>query len=294
VGWLKVNMGNEIVYKLAHTEIAALQWLPKNTSALKVLSLHGWLDNAATFSNLSPHLSDFSHVALDLAGHGLSLHRPAGSFYHLWDYVLDVVSILNQSKQSVWLIGHSMGGAVAMLVAAIAPDKVRGLIVLDNMGPLSGTPEDRVVTLQRAVNKMAKYRLGRDTSYPTKEGMVLARMDGFTQLSKSASKMLVERGAKQNADGIWTWRHDGKLTFPSPFRMDEESVQAFMQEIKCPTLALVAKDGIYQNDHQLVEKRAAQFPWIKLKWLEGNHHFHLEPDTCFAVATEIQRFIDQN
>ncbi|WP_137169716.1 alpha/beta fold hydrolase [Marinomonas sp. FW-1] len=287
-------MGNEIVYKLPHTEISGMQWLPKKTSDLKVLSLHGWLDNAASFANLSPHLSDFSHVALDFAGHGLSLHRPAGSFYHLWDYALDVVSILNQSKQSVWLIGHSMGGAVAMLVAAIAPDKIRGLIILDNMGPLTDSPENRVVTLQRAVNKMSKHRHGRETSYPTKEAMITARMEGFTSISNSASRLLVERGAKQNSDGVWAWRHDRKLTFPSPFRMDEASVETFIQEIKCPTLALVAKDGVYQNDQQLVEKRAAQFPWIKLKWLEGNHHFHLEPDTCFAVATEIQRFIDQN
>ena len=51
---------------------------------------------------------------------------------------------------------------------------------------------------------------------------MLARMEGFTQLSKSASKILVDRGAKQNADDAWVWRHDGKLTFPSPFRMDEE------------------------------------------------------------------------
>ena len=287
-------MGNEIVYKLPHTEVAGLQWLSKDSSALKVISLHGWLDNAASFSNLSSHLFDFSHVALDLAGHGYSQHRPAGCFYHLWDYVLDVVSILNQSKQSVWLIGHSMGGAVAMLVATIAPDKVRGLIILDNMGPLSGSPKDRVVTLQRAVNKMTKHRLGRETSYPTKEAMVLARMNGFTKLSKLASRPLVERGANERDDGIWRWRHDGKLTFPSPFRMDEESIDSFIKEIKCPTLALMAKDGIYKEDTLLVEKRAAEFPWIKLKWLEGNHHFHLEPDTCFSVATEIQKFIDQN
>ncbi|QUX95825.1 alpha/beta hydrolase [Marinomonas sp. CT5] len=287
-------MGNEIVYKLAHTELAGLQWLPKNNCALKVLSLHGWLDNAASFINLSPHLHEYTHVALDLAGHGLSMHRPAGSFYHLWDYVLDVVSILNQSKQSVWLIGHSMGGAVAMLVAAIAPEKVRGLIVLDNIGPLSGSPESRVLTLQRAVSKMAKLRPGGDTSYSTKEEMVLARMDGFTTLSNPASRLLVERGASQNKEGVWVWRHDRKLTLPSPFRMDEASVEAFIKEIKCPTLALLAKDGIYHNNPQFVDQRAAQFPWIKLKWLEGNHHFHLEPKTCLAVAGEIQRFIDLN
>ncbi|MBR7888536.1 alpha/beta fold hydrolase [Marinomonas sp. A79] len=287
-------MGNEIVYKLAHTELAGVQTLPKQASAVKILSLHGWLDNAASFSNLSPHLANFSHVALDLAGHGLSQHRPAGSFYHLWDYVLDMVSILNQSKQSVWLIGHSMGGAVAMLVASIVPDKVRGLIVLDNMGPLTGTPDDRVVTLHRAIHKMTKHRLDRQTSYGSKEEMVIARMEGFTPLSNAASRLLVERGAKQNAEGVWTWRHDGKLTFPSPFRMDEASVTSFIKEIKCPTLALIANDGIYKNNPSLVEARAAQFPWIKLKWLDGNHHFHLESDTCLSVAVEIQQFIDLN
>ncbi|MEP0072457.1 MAG: alpha/beta hydrolase [Marinomonas sp.] len=287
-------MGKDIVYKLGHTEISGLQWLPKNASALKIFSLHGWLDNAASFTNLSPHFSEFSHVALDLAGHGFSQHRPDGGFYHLWDYVLDVVSILNQSNQSVWLVGHSMGGAVAMLVAAIAPDKVRGLVILDNMGPLSGSPENRVTTLQRSINKMTKHRKDRGTNYPSKEAMVLARMDGFTKLSKAASNLLVERGAKQNPDGIWSWIHDGKLTFPSPFRMDEASIESFIQEIKCPTLALIAKDGIYKDEIVLVEQRAVQFPWIKLKWLDGNHHFHLEPDTCFSVASEIQQFIDQN
>lgn len=287
-------MGNEIVYKLAHTELAGLQWLPKKISDLNVLSLHGWLDNAASFSNLSPYLSDFSHIAVDLAGHGKSLHRSEGSFYHLWDYVLDVVSILNQSKQSVWLIGHSMGGAVAMLVAAVAPDKVRGLILLDNMGPLTACPSDRVATLHRAVHKMAKFQPNRKTAYHSKAAMVSARMAGFTSISCNAAQLLVERGSNNSIDGVWSWRHDGKLTFPSPFRMDEASVEAFIKEIKCPTLALVAKEGIYANDSQFVQKRAAQFSWIKLKWLDGNHHFHLEPDTCFSVATEVKRFIDQN
>ena len=292
--WIIKKMENEIVYKREHTDISAVQCLPKKTSDLKMLSLHGWLDNAASFSNLSPHFSEFSHVSLDLAGHGLSQHRPKGSFYHLWDYVLDVVSVLNQSKHSVWLVGHSMGGAVAMLVAAIVPDKVRGLVILDNMGPLSGEVDNRVSTMQRAVNKMAKHRGSRFTSYQSKEAMILARMDGFTKLSKKASSLLVERGAKQNDEGVWLWRHDGKLTYPSPFRMDEESIEAFIHEIKCPTLALIACDGIYKDNSLLVDKRASQFPWIKLKWLEGGHHFHLEPDTCFSVATEIQKFMDQN
>ncbi|MEL0638393.1 MULTISPECIES: alpha/beta fold hydrolase [Marinomonas] len=286
-------MGRDVVFNLAHTNIAGIQRLSQNPSALRVLSLHGWLDNAASFHSLSPHFSDFHHSALDFAGHGFSDHRPQGSFYHLWDYVLDTVSVLNLSSQSSWLVGHSMGGAVAMMVAAIVPEKVRGLIILDNMGPQTNKPEDRVATLQKSIRKMAKYRLDRFSQYQSKEDMVQARMNGFTSLSHEAASLLVERGVRQQ-ESVWSWRHDGKLTFPSPFRMDEASVEAFISEIKCPTLALVAEQGIYKDSVSLVEKRASQFPWITLKWLAGNHHFHLEPETATSVAEEIQAFIDLN
>ncbi|SBS34311.1 Tropinesterase [Marinomonas spartinae] len=289
-------MGSDVVFNLAHTKIAGLQTLSSNPSAVKVLCLHGWLDNAASFNRLTPYLSGLTHSSIDLAGHGLSDHRVAGSFYHLWDYALDVVSILNLSNQSTWLVGHSMGGAVAMIVAAIAPEKVRGLVVLDNMGPLTAKPSERVSMLQRSIQRMAKHREGRFARYETLDDMVGARMYGFTSLSREAASELVERGAILTDDDRWGWRHDHKLSFPSPYRMDEEGVAALISEIKCPALSLVAKEGVYANreGEAFVNARAAQFPWIKLKWLEGNHHFHLERDTAPMVAEEVRKFIDQN
>lgn len=287
-------MGTNLVYTLPHTELRGLQWLTTECSSdINILSLHGWLDNAASFSNLSKYLPSFSHIALDLAGHGDSKHRPDGSFYHLWDYVLDIVAVLKDMEQSVWLVGHSMGGAIAMLVAAVAPHKVRGLIVLDNVGPLVDSPAARVTTLQRSINKMLKFRVNRKSFYPSKAEMISARMDGFTKLTENASKLLVDRGAKQENDA-WVWKHDGRLTFPSPYRMDEESVQAFIRDIKCPTLVLLAKDGVYKSNQVFAEMRASQFSWVKLKWVDGSHHFHLEADSCLAVATEIRNFIKEN
>lgn len=286
-------MSNETAFNLGHTKLAAKQWLSTNHNALRLVMLHGWLDNAASFSNLASHLSEYNLTALDLAGHGLSDHRPDGSFYHLWDYALDVISVLNTSNQSVWLIGHSMGGSVAMLVAALVPDKVRGLIILDSMGPATATPEQRVTTMQRAMQKMLKKRSGHFSRYPSQEDLIYARMKGFTELSYAAAKPLVERGSTV-VNGEWVWRADYKLSFPSPFRMDDASVEAFIQSIKCPTMALVANQGIYIQQQELVKNRAKVFPWIKLKRLDGNHHFHLEPETVPYVAKEIRRFVDQN
>ena len=180
-----------------------------------------------------------------------------------------------------------------MLVAALAPEKVRGLIILDNMGPLSASPHERVVTMQRAMQKMLKYRGDRQVRYPQLADLVHARMQGMTKLSEAAATPLVRRAAQETEHG-WHWRHDPKLTFPSPFRMDEAAVEAFISEIKCPTLALVAEEGIYQDNLTLVKKRSEAFPWIKLEWLPGGHHFHLEPSTATLVAQQITKFIDQN
>lgn len=286
-------MSNETTFNLGHTTLAAKQWPSSNPDALPILMLHGWLDNAASFSNIAPYLRDYHLTALDLAGHGLSDHRPDGSFYHLWDYALDVISVLNASAQPVWLVGHSMGGSVAMLVSALAPDKVRGLIILDSMGPATATPDQRVTTMQRAMQKMLKKRSRRLSRYSAQEDLIHARMNGFTELSYAAAQPLVERGSTVT-NGEWVWRADYKLSFPSPFRMDDASVEAFIQSIKCPTMALVANQGIYAEQQELVESRAKAFPWIKLKRLDGNHHFHLEPDSATYIAKEIHLFIDQN
>lgn len=286
-------MPREMLFKFEHTKLAAVQWRATDNQPLNLIGLHGWLDNAASFTELAPQLNNTIFTALDLAGHGYSEHRPAGSFYHLWDYVLDVVEVLQLQKQSVWLVGHSMGGAVALLVAAIVPEKVRGLVLLDNVGPLTDVPSNRVTTLQRAIQRMIKFKPNNGTRYSSKEDMIRARMDGFTKLGYFASSQLVERGALMKQDQ-WFWRHDGKLGFPSPYRMDDESVAAFMEKVSCPTLVLLANQGIYQEHKEKITNKTAPFSWLKLKWLDGGHHFHLEPDTSEFVAQEIRAFMDQN
>jgi len=287
-------MLKEMRFQLKHTSLAGLEWQsPHSTELLSAVALHGWLDNAATFCELFPKMDNMTITSLDLAGHGFSEHRPIGAFYHLWDYALDVIEFLQTQNQSVWLIGHSMGGTVAMLVAALAPDKVRGLIMLDNIGPITEEPETRVATMQRAVQRMSKFKQNNGTRYKAQEDMITARMDGFTKLGYFASSTLVQRGAYKENDH-WVWRHDGKLAFPSPYRMDEESVYSFINKVVCPTFVLIANDGIYKEKADFVESRAKHFSWVKLKWIDGGHHFHLEPDTSQRVAEEIRHFIDHN
>jgi len=80
----------------------------------RVLALHGWLDNAASFVPLAPHLASLQLVAIDLPGHGHSAHLPAGASYTTAAaicHVLDVADALGWDRFS--LLGHSMGAGIA-------------------------------------------------------------------------------------------------------------------------------------------------------------------------------------
>lgn len=56
---------------------------PPSSATVRILALHGWLDNALSFDSLASCLpASWCIVAVDFAGHGLSSHRPEGTFYH--------------------------------------------------------------------------------------------------------------------------------------------------------------------------------------------------------------------
>lgn len=112
---------------------------PRNGPPL--VFLHGVMRRWQTFLPLMPALSSRHEVwSLDLRGHGNSRGPDEG--YHVVDYVPDIVALLKtEASEPAILYGHSLGGMLAALVAATAPDCVRGAIVED---PPFHTMGDRI------------------------------------------------------------------------------------------------------------------------------------------------------
>src|SRR5690349_24801058 len=86
-----------------------------NPDKPSILALHGWLDNANSFTHLAPYLeNDFHFIAVDLPGHGHSSHLPEGCNYHFFDGIFIVLKIINAlNLDRVHLLGHSMGACLA-------------------------------------------------------------------------------------------------------------------------------------------------------------------------------------
>ncbi len=132
----------EVRLSLAHIELAAHLSGPED--GVPVIALHGWLDNANSFARLAPKLEGLRIVALDMAGHGHSAHRPTGAGYALWDYVFDVLQVAEQlGWKRFALLGHSLGAIVSLVLAGALPERVTHLGLIDGVIPPSGQWRER-------------------------------------------------------------------------------------------------------------------------------------------------------
>jgi pimeloyl-ACP methyl ester carboxylesterase len=102
---------------------------PKNGAP--ILLLHGNMGRWQVFHPLIEELSKTRHVfAMDLRGHGKSSHIP--NSYLLKTHVQDVVSFIREKIDApLTLMGYSLGGMIALMVAAHYPKLIHQLIVLD-------------------------------------------------------------------------------------------------------------------------------------------------------------------
>lgn len=100
-----------------------------------IVFLHGMGTSAATWNRCMELLQDrFTVVAPDLLGHGESPVLDDPAEYTRDRTLIDLDDILSELDGSPVLVGHSLGGYLALAYAATRPDAVRGVVVL-NTGP---------------------------------------------------------------------------------------------------------------------------------------------------------------
>jgi pimeloyl-ACP methyl ester carboxylesterase len=105
-----------------------------------LLCLHGLTRNSADFEDLASTLCAHQRViAVDQRGRGRSDYDPDPGNYNLLTYVADTFALLDDLQISEFgLIGTSMGGLMAMLMASQQPARIRS-VVLNDVGPVVET-----------------------------------------------------------------------------------------------------------------------------------------------------------
>ncbi|KAI8618973.1 Alpha/Beta hydrolase protein [Chytriomyces sp. MP71] len=294
------------------------------TDAVRILAVHGWLDNAETFSPMTAALLDrvqkhsrASLLAIDFPGHGLSDPLPLSQTYFAWDHAL---AILDVAKAVRWprfvLIGHSMGGSVAVLFASAFPEMVSDLIVIESLGHVNRFPKGqdaavmrefmearRAINLQMAEDDSVEVLKSKNT-FPTLEEAARARMEGVVRVSFQAAMMLAKRGVDEAPGGGFRWNSDKRLKARHFWRWDHEGVEDQLRAITARILVVMGDDSnIFKSADALVSRRiqilkeerpASEGNPVetRVEWISGGtHHLHLEQETAGEVARTVAEFL---
>lgn len=259
----------------AHARLAARTWGdPANPP---ILALHGWLDNAGSFDALAPLLAQTCFVvALDLRGHGRSSHAAEGAWYHYVDYFDDVRAVYAHfAWSSATLLGHSLGGTLASLFAALYPDRVERLLLVEALGPLTAQAHDALVLLRRALDQRTSFRARRPLRvFPDIDAAIAARTASGA-ISADSARPIVRRGVIE-VDGGLTWSSDPRLTLASPQRFTEAQVQSMLAGVRCVTVLVLAEPATAYLPISMIAARAGQIADIRISRLAGSHHVHLD------------------
>ncbi|XP_070777253.1 serine hydrolase-like protein [Enoplosus armatus] len=279
-------------------EIRGKVWGPAH--GRPVLCLHGWADNCGTFNTLIPLLpKECRYVAVDLAGHGQSSHRPAGVFYTSTAYVADVCRVADALQVKKFsIIGHSMGADIAAMFSALYPEMVDALVLLDAYGFLPTDSTELSKVMRQGMDEMLQFEKKTEEkkrvyTYKKAAERLLA---ANPTLSEQSVRLLLERGLVQ-VEGGFVFSRDLRVNFKNIVRISLEQSLEMQSRIQASVLVVLAEEGI---DRIFSEPAQNKFTSTLLQCLwdrnhtvvtvPGDHHVHLnKPEVVAPFVSDFLR-----
>lgn len=245
----------------------------ENIDAPLLLCLHGWLDNAASFTPLNSFLTEYHVITIDLPGHGLSDHRSSDAYYHFIDWLSDLVALFDHNQwDKVTLVGHSMGGMIATAFCAAFPDRVEHLILLDSIGFIISPENKTTEQLRHGLLTRSTYK-ARKKYYQSIDAAINARLK-VSDLRYEHAALIITRSLQESSNGF-SWRYDKKLQLMSPYRFSKAQAIDLIKHINCRCLFIGGENGADFIKSSLM-LFTPLFKNISCYHLVGGHHIHME------------------
>jgi pimeloyl-ACP methyl ester carboxylesterase len=239
-----------------------------------VVFLHANGFNARTYAAiLAPLAADLRILAVDQRGHGRAALPLEIEGRTSWDGLRDdFLAVLETlDLQKVVLAGHSMGGTVCVLAQALAPERVKGLVLFDPvvMAPLG----DRPPAGEIAESPLVQGALRRRAVFASREAAVTAYTGrgAFRTWDAQTLADYVEDGFRERADG------QVELSCPpeweaSNFRSHAHDTWAAFAAAQAPIRIFRAEEGSTTRDGPELQALAASGK-ARVEVVPGTTHF---------------------
>ncbi|MCW5255742.1 alpha/beta hydrolase [Verminephrobacter aporrectodeae subsp. tuberculatae] len=229
---------------LRHLNYHVRHWGPQDSPRPALVLLHGWMDVSASYQFTVDALRQERRIiAPDWRGFGGTSSAQA-DHYFFPDYLADLDLLLDHCApgQAVDLVGHSMGGNVAMMYAGVRPDRVRRLVNLEGFGLPATQPAQAPARYAQWIDEIRQLHQGAMAlkTYDSADGVARRLMRTNPRLARDKAEWLAQHWARPNARGQWEILGDPahKITSAQLFRVDE--VLAMYGRISAPVLAVEA------------------------------------------------------
>jgi pimeloyl-ACP methyl ester carboxylesterase len=239
-----------------------------------IVLVHGGAAHARWWDHIAPLLQrDRRVVALDLSGHGDSGRRDAYSLDQ-WSREVLTVAVEAGIGNPPTVIGHSMGGFVALRAASLYGSRLAGVVAIDS--PVRDiTPEERAAREHRAFGPLRVY--------PSREAAVARFRPIPDQPALRYIAAHVADTSIRNAEGGWSWKFDPRI-----FARHHPG-QALLRRLDCRVALFRAEHGILSPalGEVMYDRLGRLAPLIEIP--AAGHHVML--DQPIALVTGIRTLL---
>jgi len=222
-------------------------WGEPAPGRVPLVMVHGWMDVSASWQFVVDALAqDRLVVAPDWRGYGQTESPPTDNYWFP-DYLADLDFLLDHyaGDTPVDLVGHSMGGNIAMLYAGVRPQRVRRLVNLEGFGMPATHPDQAPGRYARWIDEVKAHHRGELAlkAYDSVEAVAERLMKTNRRLGRDRAEWLARYWAREDAAGRWHIRGDPahKIVNAQLYRVDE--VLEIYRRITAPVLSLESADN---------------------------------------------------
>ncbi|MET0543877.1 MAG: alpha/beta hydrolase [Variovorax sp.] len=264
-----------------------ISWGEPSPGRPPLVLLHGWMDVAASWQFVVDAFAEDRHViAPDWRGFGLTEcgadHYIMGDYLADLDWLLDHYAGQASDNRPVDLVGHSMGGNVAMLYSGVRPQRIRRLVNLEGFGMPPADADEAPARYGKWIDELKRLHRGELDlkSYPALDGVARRLMKTNPRLGADKAHWLAGHWARQQPGldgkpGLWQILGEAghKISSAQIYRLDE--VLALYRRITAPLLAVEASDDSLAG-------------WWKARYTLAQYHERLQvvPDARVAVVED--------
>ncbi len=254
--------------------------------------LHGWGDAGGSFQFVVDALQrEWRVVAPDWRGFGRS-ERVAGGYWYP-DYLadLDVLLDILVPGQTVPLVGHSMGGNIALMYAGIRPARVTSIVAIDSFGLADKAPEEAPGRYEKWLRELAAPTSVR--AYDGFDALARRLQKQNPRLNDDKADFLARVLGQADDDGCVTLAADPVHRRVNPVLYRRAEAEACWRRVKAPVMWIEPEDVRLREQlgltDEAVETGKACFADFREHLIPDTGH-NLHHDAPEAVARLIDGF----